>query len=211
MKLPSKEECYALLATYKVPGHVIRHSEAVCRVAVFLAKRLKDKGMALDVQLVERAALLHDLLKTIDFQDFNASFGDKPSSQEIAFWQELKVKYKGMKHETAAYLLLKERYPQIAHVILTHRYSAILTEDERPKTWEEKLVYYADKRVKHDTIVSLQERFEDGRKRYGRLKTKEEQETTARIEHAIVMLEQEIFNPLGITPNQLVEEMQHAS
>ena len=33
------------------------------------------------------------------------------------------------------------------------------------KTWEEKILYYADKRVYEDTLVSLQTRIDEGRKR----------------------------------------------
>ena len=57
--LPAHKESRALLRQYHVPPHIVRHSLAAAKLAVFLAKRLKDKGVAVDIDMVERACLLH--------------------------------------------------------------------------------------------------------------------------------------------------------
>ena len=49
----------------------------------------------------------------------------------------------------------------------------IENEEVQPKTIEEKIVFYADKRVKDNKIVSLEERFEDIKKRYNLNLTRE--------------------------------------
>ena len=41
-----------------------------------------------------------------------------------------------------------------------------VSKNDRPQTLEEKILYYADKRVCHDRIVTIKKRLEDGRKRY---------------------------------------------
>ena len=47
--------------------------------------------------------------------------------------------------------------------IRKHAYKAVISDDPdmRPLTREEKIVTYADKRVAHNKIVSLEERFEE--------------------------------------------------
>ncbi len=67
------------------------------------------------------------------------------------------------------------------------------------KTWEEKLVYYADKRVTHDKIVTLKERFEYLEKRYpqGLADIKAS-------EPFVFELENEIFGKIGEAPEAVL-------
>ena len=51
-------------------------------------------------------------------------------------------------------------FPEVAVIIRKHGLSHIDNDDFMPKTWEEKIVFYADKRVNHDKIVNLDERFD---------------------------------------------------
>ena len=105
-----------------------------------------------------------------------------------------------MVHEDAAYEVLKEKYPVLALTIKRHKYAAILDEQEGPRTWEEKIVYYADKRVMHDKVVSLGQRLEEGHKRNTYLHHTEVQHkiNTSKIDSLIYKLEQEIFQHTGI-------------
>ena len=59
-------------------------------------------------------------------------------------------------------------------------------------TWEEKIIYYADKRADGDKIVTLEKRFEEGRKR--NVKNKKEELLVEIIEKKIKKLEREIIN-----------------
>ena len=54
----------------------------------------------------------------------------------------------------------KGRHGEFAPLVLRHILDAIISENEPPLTWEEKIVFYADKIVT-DRLVSLEERFRD--------------------------------------------------
>ena len=62
--VPALDECEAIM-TYvqKADSDLIAHSEAVCELAMFLALKLNQAGADINVALVERAALVHDLAK----------------------------------------------------------------------------------------------------------------------------------------------------
>ena len=48
--------------------HIVAHSLQVCRVGMCLVNYLDEKGIHLNGQLVEAAALLHDITKTRSFK-----------------------------------------------------------------------------------------------------------------------------------------------
>lgn len=61
---PSREECMALYANYGTPDHVIKHCSAVANTAVKIGQAMNQTGYHLDLQLLESAALLHDIVRT---------------------------------------------------------------------------------------------------------------------------------------------------
>lgn len=206
MNLPSKEECYRLLKEYHVPKNVVAHNEGVVKVAVFLAKKLIEKGIDVNVDLVEKASLLHDLLRLCDMHKFEKKhfkkFGCDVSDKEYEEMMKVRKRFKGQHHADACFDILKEKYSELALVIKRHRYTYILSEENRPMTWEDKLVYYADKRVKHDKIVSLDHRLDDGEKRNIHMVDKDKKRRDKAREKNFE-LEKEIFNILGISPESL--------
>jgi len=75
-----------------VPIHIVRHNEATAKLGVFLARRLAERGMDVDVELVERACLLHDLFRVCDFPLEDFSWFEQPISEEdMAKWRQLEV------------------------------------------------------------------------------------------------------------------------
>lgn len=60
-RLPSREQANLLLRKYKCPPEVIRHCEAVAQLATETALQLEERGIKINVELVEAGALLHDL------------------------------------------------------------------------------------------------------------------------------------------------------
>jgi hypothetical protein len=90
----------------------------------------------------------------------------------------------------------------LAKVIRKHRYTAIAHQKDKPVTWEEKLVYYADKRVMHDRIVSLKERLDEAHKRYAAWRRVNARSSldTVKIDRLIYKLEKEIFAYIGLNP-----------
>ena len=64
-------------------------------------------------------------------------------------------------------------------------------------TWEEKIVFYADKRVVDDKIVSLEERLKYIKNRYAHINEKL-MDKYSEIEKKILILENEIFSEINI-------------
>jgi uncharacterized protein len=183
-KIPSSDECYCLLEAYRVPEHIIQHSEMVCRVAVFLAEYLNLQGQDLNIPEIRAAALLHDLTKMESLakgQD-HAKSGKKVLA---------KLGFKRIGEIVAEHIRLKENTG-----------SQVLSEEE--------ILNYSDKRVMHSTVVSLAERFADLRERYGAngldVNTTER---IARLEVKTYELENRIFAPLDFTPDELPLLLEH--
>jgi len=141
MQIPTTEQCYQLMCEMKMLEHIVEHSMQVCRVAIYLAHQLSKKpGIHLEQDLIKAAALLHDITKTRSIDT-------------------------GEDHSLTGSEFLTERgYPEVAHLVRQHvrldRYS-----DDIASAAE--VVNYADKRVLHDRIVSLNKRFKYILERYG--------------------------------------------
>jgi len=207
--LPTRKECFEIIRRCRVPPHMVKHCLAVAKLAVFLAHRLKDNAVVVNVDLVDRASLLHDILRVCDMKESDYRLFEKPvTERDKATWRLLKAKYNKICHEEAAGELLKAKYSALALTIRKHRYTAILDDNEKPSTWEEKLLYYADKRVMHDRIVPLKDRLEEAHKRNVHLRrTRAQSEiSTVKVDSLIFKLEEEIFNKIGLDPVEVTDE-----
>lgn len=217
MNLPTQAECkHLILTTFRVPANIVNHSILVNKVAVFLAKRLEERNVQINIDLVDRASILHDMLKIIEINNAEILFqppGEKNaipiSKKDRMVWIDLKKRFGIMSHEEAAYIILKEKYPELATVIKKHGYHD-QTGENKLNTWEEKIVNYADKRVAHTNIVTLKERFEEGHKRYAKknLLSNITQEYQERADKTYFDLEKEIFKNLNFNPDKLKEELE---
>ncbi len=208
-KLPTRKECFDILARYNVPRHIVNHSTAVAKLAVFLAQTLRDKGIDINIELVERACLLHDVMRVCDFTESGFEKFERDLSKDDKIkWQKLQAKYGNTVHEEAAYDILRAKYPQVASVIKKHRYMSLLDRADKPTMWEEKIVYYADKRVMHERIVSVKERLEEGHKRNVHLHGTEalSRINTAMVDPLIYQLEEEISEKAGMDVSAITEE-----
>ncbi|MBN1786802.1 MAG: HD domain-containing protein [Sedimentisphaerales bacterium] len=196
--IPTKEQCYKILKECHVPKHIIRHCEVAADLAVELAKKISVNGIEVNIDFVHRACLLHDILRVCDFHQILDDIFDEPITEEDRKkWQKLTAQHRGMRHEEAACEFLKSEYPEIALAIKKHAYRSLLDEQLTPKTIEEKLVYYADKRVMHDKVVSLKERLEEGHKRNIPVNCKKDIDTDY-IDLLIFKMESELFAAAGI-------------
>lgn len=171
--LESKIE--ALRQRYCLPAHIRAHCDQVAKVADFLAVRMARFALPIDPVKVHAAAKLHDLLRVCDLKNWPPS-GDfvhlaDLNAENLRRWEEIRTLFRGKDHVQAGYeVLLAENEPEIAAMILRHNFRGILDPALAPRTLAEKVVYYADKRVAHDRIVSLSERFAEGARRH-RLKS----------------------------------------
>ncbi len=208
--LPSQAGLQAMIQACHVPTHIIRHSEAAAKLGVFLARRLIERGIEVDVDLVEQACLLHDLFRVCDFplKDFRW-FKQSVSEEDKLRWRQLKAEHGANRHEDAAYLFLKDRYPVLAETIRKHRYTALVDEGDAPWSWEEKLVYYADKRAMHDTIVPLKERLEEAHQRSALVLAQagipRDTEMETKVDAQICKLEAEVFSAIDLDPDEVTD------
>jgi tRNA threonylcarbamoyladenosine biosynthesis protein TsaE len=166
-KTPSLKQVYQFWDQYLVPDNIRRHMQKVAQIAVSLAKKLIARGEIINIDLVRKSALLHDLLRivTVKPQDLELSQSRIIKSQ-VNFWEKIRQQFCNLGHEEAASLVLAENgYKELAEIVRKHRMDVILQKNPF-QTWEEKIVYYADKRVLHDQVVTLEERFADSLKRH---------------------------------------------
>jgi uncharacterized protein len=175
--IPSYQECLNLIETHGMLPHIREHSFRVMQVARCLADALVAAGFDLSLPLVETGALLHDLGKTACLGTLN----------NHAEW--------------GAVILEGLGYTHVAQVVREHVYLDDKIKDPRPLR-EAEVVNYADKRVLHEKVVTLEDRFADLKVRYGRTP-----EILARIQTTEVKtraLEEKLFAPLHLTPLDLL-------
>ncbi|MDD4352120.1 MAG: HD domain-containing protein [Candidatus Gracilibacteria bacterium] len=198
MLLPSEKECYELFEEFHTPQIVRLHSEQVAKVAKTLAEAFVESGKEVNVDLCYKAGLLHDLLRVVDIANFELLQG---SAKELRSWQSQRKKYAKMHHAEAAQQVLLERgYPELAKTIERHKAEAVF--DSKPfATLADKIVFYADKRVAHGKIVSLEERITEALGRYGWQGKELERVKTGWEKMRVV--EQELFAEISIGPEDL--------
>jgi hypothetical protein len=157
MNLPTQEQCLGYFEQYKVPMNIKEHCIFTQQIATFLAKKLVETGLVLDVELISVAALLHDLFKFAAIPDLKKNLIYRHltySEEELAIRKKLREKYPNMYENEIAYKVFKEEFPELA--LLIKRGSDPRLQD---KNFIESLVHYADYRVKQNSVVSLRERF----------------------------------------------------
>lgn len=145
--VPDEAACTGLWDRYGMLPNIRAHSRAVADLALDVAKRATALGHAVDMPALRAAALLHDLAKTYTILHGGAH------AQLGAAW---------VREETGR--------PDLAQAVLFHVswpwLHGPLALDADPLRLP-LLVSYADKRVRHDEVVSLEERFDDLLDRYG--------------------------------------------
>jgi uncharacterized protein len=141
MAVPTRADAERLLASFDLPAGIVTHSSGVSRVAAEAARLLEGAGMAVHPQLVEVAALLHDVdkLETRDHTD---------------------------EHGLMAARWMAERgFPELAEPIASHPIGCLLDPARAPRGWDAVAVAVADRRVAQ-TFVTIDERIEDLARRY---------------------------------------------
>lgn len=177
MRLPTTEEREALYQQYHTPPHIQDHMRKVAAIATLLAPYHQA-----NVQLVEVAALLHDVVRLPEQWVYLPPTIVTP-----------------LPHAEVNYLLLCEAWPEVAAIIRSHSLMTILEPNGLP-TVEAKLVYYADKRVNHDGIVTVSERLQFGQERW---KVTAANDMSANLLVHLQQLEAELFNHVPFSPHEL--------
>lgn len=177
---------------YRTPPHVIRHCKKVAWFAEKLAKEFVKKGYMLDIETIVDAANVHDALRVCDFRDFDEKNFPDISKVDLEIWKELRRKYGKIGHAKAmGDILVKMGESSIANMVYKHDFNFVT----KLETLDEKILYYADKRVNMDKVVSLKKRLKAGKERNltGKSKSKERSD----IVEKIYRLEAELSKLLG--------------
>jgi putative nucleotidyltransferase with HDIG domain len=142
--IPDQAACTALWDKYDMPPHIRAHSAQVAFIVACLGSRLQAVGANINLQLLLAGALLHDIAKayTIKFGGSHAQLG--------ASW---------MRREAGYY--------HVTQIVLHHVHWPWALDVYNESMLPALLVVYADKRVKHDRLVTIEERFADLMCRYG--------------------------------------------
>jgi len=170
--IPNHEDCIRLLEKYGTPNHIILHSEMVWEVGKVVAEGLSRKKYPIDIDLIRASCLLHDIGKYLCI-----------------------IEGRGYHDIRGQQILESEGLPDIARIVVQH--VVLRGENDRPLA-EEHVLFYADKRVVHDEIVTLDERFVYLEKTYG--KTPEAVGRLNIMREETLFLERRIFDLLDFMP-----------
>jgi len=207
MKIPTREYCEQLFFEHKVPHNIRKHCEKVRDVATLLAREIEKTGESVDIDVVERFALLHDLMKAVTLDELNADprfDAPAPTREEIEAWKTLKEQYANLNEEEILFRILHDDYPDFATLI---PYKRDPTRPLQDVPLEVKIVQYADWRVYSTTLVSLQQRIDDIEQRYDKTSTPEKRLFWQQeIDHAFA-IERELFEILPFSPDELCKRL----
>lgn len=175
IQIPTVEECYRLMCDMKMMDHIVVHCIQVCRVATFLTDHLNAHHNRLNYQLIQAAALLHDITKTRSFK----------TEENHAL--------------TGGQYVVKAGYPEVGELVRQH-----VRLDVYPNPvvlGEVEIISYADKRVLHDKVVSLDKRKSYILEKYGKLP--EHQKKIRWLWRKTIALEDKIFYNLSLVPEDI--------
>ncbi|MCP4575593.1 MAG: HD domain-containing protein [Deltaproteobacteria bacterium] len=176
--IPSIKECYCYMDKYHMLAHIKAHSVVVARVARMIARGLREVNPDISVSKTTAGALLHDIGKT-------------PSLDS------------GRDHaEIGKQICIENSLDEIAPIVGEHiklKKCRLNGADS-----EKEVVFYADKRVNHDRIVTLKEREDYILKRYGR----NQEDLCRRIKSNFKLcgqVEEKLFRKLKFSPESFLE------
>ncbi|GAP09885.1 protein containing uncharacterized domain HDIG [Bellilinea caldifistulae] len=180
-RLPAVDQARLWLLEQRATANLLVHVEMVAALAYQMAVWLRNSGQPVNPLLAQRGGLLHDLCK-ISARGTKILHGD-----------------------LAAEWLHAHGETELAGIAATHMLFNLIEDGKRPATWEEKIVYYADKLVENGQVVPFSRRMDALRQRYAM-----DQALIDRLAEAIPPLESELTAPLGWTIEDLVERLQQS-
>lgn len=191
INLPSITQCLEFYDRFEMLDNIRAHSFVVARVAETLVDGLhrtgKSRSPLPDKEEVIVGALLHDIAKTLCIKT-------------------------GCRHaEIGRQICLDLGYPELSEIVAEHVVLKSFATDLYAQGifGTKEMVFYADKRVCHDQVVSLDGRLEYILERYG--------DNTPVKEHLIrenfnktIELENYLFSFLDFLPTELTQHISHA-
>ncbi|RJS77927.1 TIGR00295 family protein [Candidatus Bathyarchaeota archaeon] len=144
--LPSREQAIRLLHESGCSRNVIKHCKAVTELALEIAKACKEKGLNVDLELVEIGALLHDIGRAKTHSVHHAIIGAKMAKAMGMPEKVISI----IKRHVGGGISKQEAerlgWPQDIYI---------------PQTLEEKIVSYADKLINGSRRVPIEKTLAD--------------------------------------------------
>lgn len=184
--LPDIQTCQGWYQREIFSAPLWMHVQMVAVVAYQLAVWLRAAGEIVDPLLTHRGALLHDLGKLSARQ--SAQEGESISHGELA-----------------ARRLECYGQPVLAEIARRHMLFCVLENESNPQTWEQVLVYYADKLVEGAEITGYQVRLAALQARYAGIEGRLGQTTTH-----IEAMQSNICRIIGFNCSDLVAQLRDA-
>jgi len=184
LDLPDVTTCYAWLVEQNCTANLLQHVQGVAAAAYQMALWLRKAGESVNPVLAHRGGLLHDLAKLT---------ARKPGSPP------------GHHGEAAAAILNQRGYPDLGEIARRHLVFCLMDDTSRPLTWEQKIVYLADKLVEGGRIVSLEERMNGFKEHYP-----QDGDRIHVCEPVIYKLEAEICAAMHLPAGSLPAELQRS-
>jgi len=174
--IPTVEQCYEMMETYGMLENIKAHSIMVEKVASLLGMELKKAGRDVSLSKIAAGALLHDIAKT---QSLSNREDHAAKGSEIC---------------------IANHFEEIADIVREH--VIMRSFDSDGEVTEKEVIYYSDKRINHDKLVSLDERMRQLFIRYAQGNKRMEN----LIEENFILckkVEKKLFSLLSFTPEDL--------
>ena len=144
-KLPSKEQALQFLRQSGCLRNVIKHCKAVAELAVEIANSCKERGLRVDLELVEIGALLHDIGRAKTHSVHHAVIGAEIAKSLGLSEPVISIIKRHVGGGITAKEAKKLGWPEDIYI---------------PQTLEEKIVSYADKLIDGSQRVPIERTIE---------------------------------------------------
>lgn len=144
-KLPSRKQALQFLRESGCSRNVIKHCKTVAELAVEIAKSCEEKGMKIDLQLVEIGALLHDIGRSRTHSIHHAVAGAKIAKSLGLSKPIISIITRHVGGGITAKTAKQLEWPKDVYI---------------PQTLEEKIVSYADKLIEGSNRVPIEKTIE---------------------------------------------------
>ena len=163
---------------YQMLDNIKAHSLVVANVAHLIARSLLKAGILISLEKVIAGALLHDIGKT-------------PSLKS------------GHDHsEIGRQICLENNLEEIADIVGEH--VRLKNYELNGEYSEKEIVFYSDKRVNHDRVVSLEDRLAYILERYGKDNKERCRAIRTNFEHC-KKVEKKLFGKLNFSANRIAD------
>ncbi len=194
-----------IYAAYKIMPGLQLHQLRVAAVGKLICDNFKKPVNEREVIL---ACLFHDMGNILKFD--LTKFPEFTAPQGVEYWEEVKTEYQakyGDDEHAATQSIMKELgLPESVRVLMKGIGFSQVDRVEASESTERKIIQYSDLRVAPRGVWTLQERLDEGRKRYfgtGRSIGGEDDGRYKVLVDAALDIEKQIFAEARITPEDI--------